>query len=748
MRPSLLRLRGEVASGRLSRHSMLEELERHLDRDGPHLDGALDLILEELHTAPDDPHLLRLLARLYERNGDLEGARRALARGAGAGGGDEPADPVEDRLVVARVLFEVGELEESSELAREALTTEPKSLSALSLLARLSHVRGRLSETIRLWQQIHLLAPSQEGALAQLGILHRLAQDDEQSRLPLVAVGQDLYAKKPPAQLELEAAFARFRERDFAGALAACEAVATRHRQNLPLYQLAVLQKAWLQDRMDDLEGARSTLEQLGRIRGFETDLDRLAFLARVCERLGTPDTLRQALHIYEHLHVQHGKLSALPRLARLSRATGAVEAAERYQREFERRFSRRMQKPSAPEIIRGLLLRYVPLALARPCFASASRGAAAAEVEREIRLVPTPVGRRRGRALLAFLSGDPERCRRMLARVTKSRQGLARDFAYLGDALLATGHAGEAHRAYAEAARRSTATNALLWKGLLDGLERGLSPAPVRELLEDRPRAEQVRRRLWARARGAGHPGPWRDLAALERCAGAVDRSRTHEEKAARLERALAHGRDLGRVRVAAVYTWGGKPKGLVHEMLALRRKVARGTGGHLASEGGILGNATPDLRATAMAVLASTIDFARVRWPHLTEDAGDYLYSLKIAKDDEPSSGASAGLPIAVAFLSLLVGREVSSKLALSGAVVCDSQSEIALRRIGDAAHKLKGAYHAGLSTILLPEENRPDLESAEVVPISVARSMGRYASTLAEAVEVLWGLEAWDW
>jgi predicted S18 family serine protease len=161
-----------------------------------------------------------------------------------------------------------------------------------------------------------------------------------------------------------------------------------------------------------------------------------------------------------------------------------------------------------------------------------------------------------------------------------------------------------------------------------------------------------------------------------------------------------------------------------------------------------GILGNATPEFRSMVPAILATTRDFARAHWPHLASDADDFAYTLKIAKEDEPSSGPSAGLPIAVAFLSVMVGRAAPDGLSMSGALVCDSKGEVSIRRVGDAAHKVKGTCHRNLSGIVLPAENREDVEDGEVLPLSLARAMVRYAGSLTEAVEVLWGAEAWEW
>src|SRR5258708_5008421 len=106
---NLRHLRKEVAQGHRSRHGLLEEIRRHLERSGDQpLEGALEIILEELHRAPRDPHLLRLLALLHERDGDLEGARRILVTAKGDGTDlptDDPAASLEHLLLHARVLL-------------------------------------------------------------------------------------------------------------------------------------------------------------------------------------------------------------------------------------------------------------------------------------------------------------------------------------------------------------------------------------------------------------------------------------------------------------------------------------------------------------------------------------------------------------------------------------------------------------------------------------------------------------------
>jgi len=745
---NLRHLKREVTQGHRSRHGLLEEIERHLERTGDQpLEGALEIILEELHRAPQDPHLLRLLALLHERDGDLEGARRILMTAKGDGTdlpSHHPAASLEHLLLEARVLLEANQVAEAEEVARRALSMEPKSLSALNMLARVCHVQGRLSEMIELWRRVQLLAPHREGALVQLGILHRLASDDEAVRMRFVAVGENAYARKHPGQVELESAFAKFRQGDLKGALLACEHLASTSREKVPaLQKLAVLQKAWFQERTDDLESAHATLQAFGRERGFEVDFDRLGFLARICERLGTPAALSQAIHIHEHLNIHFGKLSSLPRLVALYQAIGDSARAEAYSREFQRRFARRMQKPLVPEIVHALARHYVRLS----AFPRLSIGAEdSAGVERELRLASSVAGRQRRRALLAHFAGDSARARRIWRRLTQSRSATAKDFGYLADSLASAGQAREAHASYLEAVRRAPASVAL-WRQLLSGLAAGQDERPVKALLADpairNPAHEALRRSAIA---DHADPRPWQDLALIERFAGLEEDAARHEQKARALQQALSRSPELGRVLVAAAYALYGKPKGIVHEIVATRRLVTAGAGGVL-EEGGILGSVTPDLSAVVRLTLATALDFARAHWPHLAADTNNYVYALKIAKEDEPSSGSSAGLPVALAFLSLILGRRVPSDLAVSGSLVSDSQRHVVLRRIGDAPHKVKGAYHRNLSMILLPEENRPDVECGDVVPLTVARELVRYAADLSQAIEIVWGREVWE-
>jgi ATP-dependent Lon protease len=72
-------------------------------------------------------------------------------------------------------------------------------------------------------------------------------------------------------------------------------------------------------------------------------------------------------------------------------------------------------------------------------------------------------------------------------------------------------------------------------------------------------------------------------------------------------------------------------------------------------------------------------------------------------------PKDGPSAGVAMFVALTSLLTGRPVKSDVAMTG--------EISLRGlvlpIGGVKEKVLAALRAGISTVMLPERNRRDLE-----------------------------------
>src|SRR4051794_2551309 len=193
----------------------------------------------------------------------------------------------------------MGELYDAELVVADLLDERPDDLDALSLYAKIKHMRGELSQAIACWAHIHARSPPPEAALQKLHSILQLALDPERGAGEFLALGQYQLVRKPAAYLELEEAFAAFVARKPEQARQKCDAVARKHKgSDRETYKLAVLASAWTLELSGDVDGACRTLEELGTERGFEADVDRVLALARLYELLGGQDKLEAALHI------------------------------------------------------------------------------------------------------------------------------------------------------------------------------------------------------------------------------------------------------------------------------------------------------------------------------------------------------------------------------------------------------------------------------------------------------------------
>jgi ATP-dependent Lon protease len=96
-------------------------------------------------------------------------------------------------------------------------------------------------------------------------------------------------------------------------------------------------------------------------------------------------------------------------------------------------------------------------------------------------------------------------------------------------------------------------------------------------------------------------------------------------------------------------------------------------------------------------------------------------------------PKDGPSAGIAMATALASLALGRPVSEEVAMTGEITLTGQ----VLPIGGVREKVLAAQRAGISTVVLPKENEPDLED---LPRDVRKSM-RFVpvDTIEEVLEV---------
>ena len=82
-------------------------------------------------------------------------------------------------------------------------------------------------------------------------------------------------------------------------------------------------------------------------------------------------------------------------------------------------------------------------------------------------------------------------------------------------------------------------------------------------------------------------------------------------------------------------------------------------------------------------------------------------------------PKDGPSAGVAMATALSSLAMGRPVSEEVAMTGEITLTGQ----VLPIGGLRDKVLAAQRAGITTVILPKENEPDLED---LPREVCKQM----------------------
>src|SRR5699024_6253410 len=94
-------------------------------------------------------------------------------------------------------------------------------------------------------------------------------------------------------------------------------------------------------------------------------------------------------------------------------------------------------------------------------------------------------------------------------------------------------------------------------------------------------------------------------------------------------------------------------------------------------------------------------------------------YDIHIHVPAGATPKDGPSAGITIATALVSSLTGRPIKKEVGMTG--------EITLRGrvlpIGGLKEKALSAHRAGLTTIILPEDNEKDIED---IPESVCEGL----------------------
>lgn len=635
---------------------------------------------------------------------------------------------VREALEHASVLIELGWYHDAEIQIVDALDEEADNLVALSMFAKVKHIRGELSQAIACWAQLYTQSPQSRLASTHLAALLHLADDPERSAAEFIALSGSPAARRPAGPLALEEAFHLFNAHQLEEAHQRAEEVANKYKHDdLAMYKLAVLANAWISELSGDLAGASDILEALGTERGFETDEDRLLALARVYEKRNNDDGLLGAIKIYSYLERTNGSdlgslASLLSQLTSLYQRLGDEERASAYAERYLTFYRKRMHRPSFEDAIHVAARLHLGLSQLS-ALSWASHEVTGALSERE-------------QALLDALQE-----RRSSARSALERGGELLDKKYLADLAGMEGEEERATQLYLKSLEEDPDDLQIIGNVLET---QALRP---REVVSDYFKDPWIFTRTRRALEEAVHSAPlrpslWQQLSTLHSIIGDTIESESCRERAGELA-AAAHQRNhpVGRALSASVYHFIGKAHGLIHEIWTHREPVATGMGGVLASDQ-ILGNVTAEMKEGVRNTFFAVREYARTKFPRRTADLFDYNYTFKVPKEDEPSGGLSAGLPAALAFLSVFLQRPIPQTLAASGILVADAHDVLTIRRVGEAEHKVDAAYHRNLKALILPRENANELCANARVPPAICDELVQYVSNIDEAVKLVFG------
>lgn len=104
------------------------------------------------------------------------------------------------------------------------------------------------------------------------------------------------------------------------------------------------------------------------------------------------------------------------------------------------------------------------------------------------------------------------------------------------------------------------------------------------------------------------------------------------------------------------------------------------------------------------------AALSFIRSNQKELGLDENEFkhkTFHIHVPSGATPKDGPSAGITMAVSLASLLMNKPPKEKLALTGEITLRGQ----LLPIGGLKEKLLAAYRSGITTVILPEDNRKD-------------------------------------
>lgn len=677
---------------------------------------------ESLASEGLDDDLVRQLARLLE----IDPERRQVR--------DKTNEVVNRRkrkhLLVARLCFEAGLSDQAEAETRKVLELAADDESALMLLAAIHHQRGELGACIRLHSEVAQKNPVEPSALAELGRIFESSLRPEPPTVRPATVNMEPIST-PPGMADLEHAFRLSFSGNLQQALRVVDRVATRARtETRALYKLAILERAFLQEQAHDLRGAIVTLERLADEPGLASDVERLLCLSMLYEREGTVERIRRALRAVRHAYLVTRRPTLLRRISRLLGKLGHEQLAEAFEARYDQLFQRRLHALTLREVASALPHVYIPPeGLSRlPFDPTEIRDVAQRHRDR------SRLDHCRRAAILAVWARDDIRANSLFEQLETNDVLKPVDALYFADVLDRLEHQTRA------AALRRRAISSLdkldaTTLSRLCGNARAVSE-DVRVCLGTEAKYAEAQRVLEHRHKVCpDDTGVLWALAHLAEAVGDKEMAAAREKHAEATTKRLASPHHV--VLAAATFRRGGDVRGILHELWVDSRRVKKGHGGLDADD--VLGSVAVDLRMRSVAIFHAVRSFVRARYPHrVVEDLDDRRYYLRMTKDDEPSSGESAGLPIAVAFASVMLGFSPPRDIAYSGALICDARHVLTIGKIGDVDAKIEGAYERRASKIVLPAENREDVRFAERIPQRLVNDRVIFVRTFEEVLE----------
>jgi ATP-dependent Lon protease len=110
------------------------------------------------------------------------------------------------------------------------------------------------------------------------------------------------------------------------------------------------------------------------------------------------------------------------------------------------------------------------------------------------------------------------------------------------------------------------------------------------------------------------------------------------------------------------------------------------------------------------------------------------DYDYHIHVPSGAIPKDGPSAGVTMLTALSSLLLGRPMEPTVAMTGEITLRG----AVLPVGGIKEKVLAAKRAGITTVILPEKNRKDLE--EDIPEELRKTMKfHFAKEMSEVLKI---------